>query len=173
MDIGKSFGFVFEDQDWVVKILIAAAILCVGILFSWVLLIPMILAFALLAGYGVEHRRTRPYYPQTNGKVEAMIKTLERELLRGLGWRKGASGGWRWSEIEAEIGAFQGWYNFYRAHGALGYRVPAALYAGLALEKQGLSNIFGLLAESALVVEALPVITQANRLDRLSLALVA
>jgi hypothetical protein len=54
MDIGKSFAFVFEDDQWITKILIAAAILLVGILFSWVLAIPLILAVALLSGYMVE-----------------------------------------------------------------------------------------------------------------------
>ena len=53
MDIGKSFTFVFEDDDWITKLLLAAAILTLGILFSWMLLIPLILAFALLGGYGV------------------------------------------------------------------------------------------------------------------------
>jgi hypothetical protein len=57
MDIGRSFAFVFEDQEWIVKILIAAAILLVGILFSWLLLIPLILAMALLGGYGVQIMR--------------------------------------------------------------------------------------------------------------------
>jgi Sec-independent protein secretion pathway component TatC len=57
MDIGKSFAFVFEDENWIVKILIGAAILLVGILFSWVLLIPLLLALALLAGYSVEITR--------------------------------------------------------------------------------------------------------------------
>jgi hypothetical protein len=57
MDIGKAFTFVFEDEDWIVKILIGAGILLVGILFSWVLLIPLILAFALIAGYSVEITR--------------------------------------------------------------------------------------------------------------------
>ena len=57
MDIGKSFTFVFEDEDWIVKILIAAAILTVGILFSWLIAIPLILAFALIGGYSVEITR--------------------------------------------------------------------------------------------------------------------
>ena len=57
MDIAKAFTFVFDDKDWIVKILIGAAILAVGILFSWVLLVPLILAFALLGGYGVEITR--------------------------------------------------------------------------------------------------------------------
>lgn len=54
MDIGKAFTFVFEDDAWITKILIAAAILLVGVLFSWVLLIPLILSVALLNGYMVE-----------------------------------------------------------------------------------------------------------------------
>lgn len=57
MDVGKSFSFVFEDDRWITKILLAAAILLLGILFSWLLLIPLILAFALLSGYGVEITR--------------------------------------------------------------------------------------------------------------------
>lgn len=57
MDIGKSFSFVFEDDRWVTKILIAAAILAVGWVFVWLVGIPLILAFLLLAGYQVEITR--------------------------------------------------------------------------------------------------------------------
>ncbi len=54
MDIGKSFTFVFEDQEWLNKILIGAAILFVGSLFFWLLFIPLIVAGALLNGYMIE-----------------------------------------------------------------------------------------------------------------------
>lgn len=54
MDIGRSFTFVFEDQRWLNKILIAAGILFVGTIFSWLLLIPLIAAAALLNGYMIE-----------------------------------------------------------------------------------------------------------------------
>jgi hypothetical protein len=57
MDVGKSFAFVFEDQRWATKILIGAAILLAGVLFSWLLLVPLIAALALLAGYGAEIAR--------------------------------------------------------------------------------------------------------------------
>jgi hypothetical protein len=56
MDIGKSFGYVFEDEQWITKILIAAAILFGGILLG-VLVIPAFLAAFLLSGYGVEITR--------------------------------------------------------------------------------------------------------------------
>lgn len=56
MDIAKAFTFVFEDDRWIIKILIAAAILALGILFSW-LIIPALLAALLLNGYGIEITR--------------------------------------------------------------------------------------------------------------------
>ncbi len=54
MDIGRSFTFVFEDQQWLNKLLIGAAILFVGSLFLWLLFIPLIVAGALLNGYMIE-----------------------------------------------------------------------------------------------------------------------
>ena len=54
MDIGKSFTFVFEDDAWITKILIAAVILFLGTFFLWLFFIPLILAVALLNGYMVE-----------------------------------------------------------------------------------------------------------------------
>lgn len=57
MDIGKAFGYVFDDDGWITKLLIAAAILALGFLFSWLLFIPLILAGLLLSGYGVEITR--------------------------------------------------------------------------------------------------------------------
>ncbi|MGD9046554.1 MAG: DUF4013 domain-containing protein [Anaerolineae bacterium] len=56
MDIGKSFSFVFQDDDWIVKLLIGAGILLAGLLLSW-LIIPVFLAGFLLSGYGVEITR--------------------------------------------------------------------------------------------------------------------
>ncbi len=51
MDIGKSFTYVFEDQKWITKVLIGGAILFVGILFSWLIAIPLLAALALVLGY--------------------------------------------------------------------------------------------------------------------------
>jgi ABC-type phosphate transport system permease subunit len=56
VDIEKAFGYVLSDERWITKILIAAAILLAGILLS-ILVIPAIVAFALLAGYQVEITR--------------------------------------------------------------------------------------------------------------------
>jgi hypothetical protein len=56
MDIGKAFTYMFDDDQWITKILIAAAITLIGVAFG-ILVIPAILAFALLGGYGVEITR--------------------------------------------------------------------------------------------------------------------
>lgn len=57
MDIGKAFGFVFEDEEWPAKILIGGAILLAGIALCWLLLVPLILAIALIVGYSVQVTR--------------------------------------------------------------------------------------------------------------------
>lgn len=51
MDVGKSFTYMFEDKDWIVKILIGGGILFLGAIFSWLLLIPLIAAIAVVLGY--------------------------------------------------------------------------------------------------------------------------
>jgi transposase InsO family protein len=120
-----------------------------------------------MAEHGVEHRRTRPYYPQTNGKAEAMVKTFKRECLGQLG------SGWVWSQVEQSEQAFRAWYNFYRSHGGLGYQVPSALYMGVKLPRVGLSNLFGFLPESAVEMDVVPEVTKATRAKHLALLLVS
>jgi transposase InsO family protein len=70
-----------------------------------------------LAEGGVRHRRTRPYRPQTNGKVERFNRTLLEEWAYRRLYRSNA----------ARDRALQPWvhrYNHHRAHTALGGRPP-------------------------------------------------
>ena len=51
MDIGSSFSYVFQDLQWIKKVAIGGGILLVGILFSWLVAIPLLAAAMLLLGY--------------------------------------------------------------------------------------------------------------------------
>ncbi|MGD2144700.1 MAG: DUF4013 domain-containing protein [Anaerolineae bacterium] len=56
MDIAKSFTYVFDEENWVRKVLAAAGIVLLGVVLA-ILIIPAILAYLLLAGYGLEITR--------------------------------------------------------------------------------------------------------------------
>lgn len=67
---------------------------------------------------GAKHRRTRPYRPQTNGKVERFNRTLATEWAYAR----------RYSTDAARSATYAGWlhhYNHHRPHTALGGQTPA------------------------------------------------
>ena len=75
-------------------------------------------AFAHALGDGVKHRFTRPYRPQTNGKVERFNRTLAQE------WAYAAVYG---SE-EARAATYDTWlhhYNHHRPHTGIGGQTPS------------------------------------------------
>src|SRR5207237_8636448 len=65
----------------------------------------------------VTHKRTRPYRPQTNGKVERFHRILLEEWAYIRDWP---------SEAERTVGydRFMHFYNQHRSHGALGWLSP-------------------------------------------------
>jgi transposase InsO family protein len=74
---------------------------------------------AALADTGMRHQRTRPYRPQTNGKVERFNSTLLEEWAYRRLYRSNA----------ARDRALQPWvhrYNMHRAHTALGGLPPVS-----------------------------------------------
>ena len=73
---------------------------------------------------GIDHLRTRPYRPRTNGKAERFIRTLIE------GWAYGAIYG----SSRERTAALDGWlwiYNHRRPHGSLSHQPPTARLAAL------------------------------------------
>jgi transposase InsO family protein len=72
---------------------------------------------AALASTGVRHQRTRPYRPQTNGKLERFNRTLLEERPYRRLYRSTAA---RDRALPPRVHR----YNHHRAHPALGGRPP-------------------------------------------------
>jgi transposase InsO family protein len=73
---------------------------------------------AALEQTGVTHKRTRPYRPQTNGKVERFHRTLLEEWAYIRPWRTDR-------QRHHAYARFMHFYNHHRPHGALGWHPPA------------------------------------------------
>jgi transposase InsO family protein len=65
---------------------------------------------------GIKHIYTKPYRPQTNGKVERLWGTLESELLSETFESK--------EELKEELMRYIIFYNEYRPHQSLGNKTP-------------------------------------------------
>jgi transposase InsO family protein len=75
-----------------------------------------------LAALGVEDRHSRPYHPQTCGKVERFHQTLKLHLAT----RDPAQ---TLVELQAQLDRFRETYNHHRPHRAIGRRFPAEIWA--------------------------------------------
>lgn len=91
----------------------------------------------LLAELGITHVTCTPYYPQSNGKAEAFIKTLNRELLKKQPFETV-------EELQAALDDYLVYYNNYRLHSALGWQAPVTRFTGRVVMVRGLAGIPGL-----------------------------
>ena len=72
---------------------------------------------AVCSAAGVVHLRTRPYRPQTNGKVERLHQSMLRECLYGAAFTTSA-------ERAQALAHWLAWYNQHRPHRALANQSP-------------------------------------------------
>lgn len=82
-----------------------------------------------LKSHSVDHKLAAPYYPESNGKAEALIKTVKREGLTYLNVSTVAVG-----TLQQELERFREYYNFHRLHSGLSYDVPAGSYCNVRLQ---------------------------------------
>ena len=73
------------------------------------------------ARLGIKSVHSRPYHPQTCGKVERVHQTLKRFLAR----QASAS---TIAELQAQLDRFRDYYNTVRPHRAIGRRTPAEAF---------------------------------------------
>jgi len=71
---------------------------------------------------GVEFKNSRPYHPQTCGKVERLHQTLKRYLAK----QPPAT---TLAELQGQLDAFRHYYNHIRPHRAVGRRTPLQAYS--------------------------------------------
>ncbi len=73
----------------------------------------------MLKELGIKHRYTRPYRPQTDGKIERFWRTLNEDLLEGSTFESV-------EELQEELQQYLIYYNTASPHQALNGRTPLA-----------------------------------------------
>ena len=78
----------------------------------------------MLNELGIKHRYTRPYRPQTNGKIERFWRTLNEDLLEGTTFESVA-------ELRDELQQYLLYYNTQRPHQAIDGKTPLEILQSL------------------------------------------
>ncbi len=78
-----------------------------------------------LFALGIEAKHSRPYHPQTCGKVERFHQTMKKFLAaqKGITTKK---------QLQRELDRFVTYYNEVRPHRGLGRKTPASVYVARA-----------------------------------------
>jgi len=72
---------------------------------------------------GITHRRTRFYYPQSNGKIERFNQTCKNELIRKNSFLN-------LEDLENQLAEYINIYNNERLHSSIGYVTPKDMLLG-------------------------------------------
>ncbi len=78
----------------------------------------------MLIEMGIKHRYTRPYRPQTNGKVERFWKTLESDLLEDMTFDS-------IEQMQEELSQYLYYYNHQRPHQGINGDNPVSFLSKL------------------------------------------
>ena len=74
----------------------------------------------MLLEMGIKHRYTRPYHPQTNGKIERFWRTLEEDMLQDAEYDS-------FEKLVEEFAEYQVYYNYERPHQGVNGKTPAEM----------------------------------------------
>jgi len=97
--------------------------------------------------FGKPFLHSAPYYPQTNGKAEAFIRTLLRECLdlevadRQQQAGDDTVGFTDLAELQALLDQWLIYYNNYREHSSLNYDAPVKRYTGKSYQALGFAAV--------------------------------
>ena len=72
---------------------------------------------------GITHRKTRFYYPQSNGKIERFYRTCKNELIRRQSFLS-------LDDLKKQLSQYIDRYNGHRLHSAIGYITPKDMILG-------------------------------------------
>lgn len=72
---------------------------------------------------GITHRKTRFYYPQSNGKIERFYQTCKNESIRKNSFLS-------FDELKKQLAIYIEYYNYKRLHSSIGYISPWNMLQG-------------------------------------------
>jgi len=72
---------------------------------------------------GITHRKTRFFYPQSNGKIERFYQTCKNESIRKNSFLN-------LDDLKQQLETFINYYNYQRLHSSIGYITPWNMLQG-------------------------------------------
>ena len=84
---------------------------------------------AALWTLGIRHKRTDPFCPWQNGRIERFFGTFKERILRW--WEEAGIP----AEVQPDLDVLRVWYNHVRPHQGLAGRTPAEAWSGRASAK--------------------------------------